>query len=77
MDVYTLTGKSGTGKSFHAMNLCKKYNIEFYVKRADVQKIANDKKIGTEEAGRKVRYAFFEEVLQKTGSNKIFWRRRL
>ena len=28
MDVYTLTGKSGTGKSFHAMNLCKKYNIE-------------------------------------------------
>ena len=28
MDVYTLTGKSGTGKSFHAMSLCKKYNIE-------------------------------------------------
>ncbi len=28
MDVYTLVGKSGTGKSFHAMNLCKKYNIE-------------------------------------------------
>ena len=28
MDVYTLAGKSGTGKSFHAMNLCKKYNIE-------------------------------------------------
>ena len=27
MDVYTLTGKSGTGKSFHAMNLCRKYNI--------------------------------------------------
>ena len=28
MDVYTLVGRSGTGKSFHAMNLCKKYNIE-------------------------------------------------
>ena len=28
MDVYTLVGKSGTGKSFHAMNLCKKLNIE-------------------------------------------------
>ena len=28
MDVYTLAGKSGTGKSFHAMNLCRKYNIE-------------------------------------------------
>ena len=55
----------------YVQDYCKKYNIEFYVKRADVQKIANDKKIGTEEAGRKVRYAFFEEVLQKTGSNKI------
>lgn len=28
MRIYTLIGKSGTGKSFHAMNLCRKYNIE-------------------------------------------------
>ncbi len=28
MEVYTLVGKSGTGKSFHAMNVCKKLNIE-------------------------------------------------
>lgn len=28
MEVYTLVGKSGTGKSFHAMNLCRKYHIE-------------------------------------------------
>ena len=28
MKVYTLTGKSGTGKSFQAMNLCKELNIE-------------------------------------------------
>ena len=28
MDVYTLVGKSGTGKSFHAMNLCKKLRVE-------------------------------------------------
>ncbi len=55
----------------YVQNYCLKHNIEFFVKRADVQKIANDKKMGTEEAGRKVRYDFFEEVLQKTGSNKI------
>ena len=29
------------------------------------------RKIGTEEAGRKVRYDFFEEILEKTNSNKI------
>ena len=28
-------------------------------------------KIGTEEAGRKLRYSFFEEVAQKTNANKI------
>ncbi|MCI8348829.1 MAG: hypothetical protein HFE74_05235 [Firmicutes bacterium] len=28
MEIYTLVGKSGTGKSFHAMNLCKKLDIE-------------------------------------------------
>lgn len=55
----------------YVQNYCLKHNIEFFVKRADVQKIANNKKMGTEEAGRKVRYDFFEEVLQKTGSNKI------
>ena len=55
----------------YVQNYCLKHNIKFFVKRVDVQKIANDKKIGTEEAGRKVLYDFFEEVLQKTGSNKI------
>lgn len=28
MKVYSLTGKSGTGKSYQAMNLCKELNIE-------------------------------------------------
>ena len=28
MKIYTLVGKSGTGKSFHAMELCEKNNIE-------------------------------------------------
>ena len=48
-----------------------KKDIECYIKRIDVEQIANNKKIGTEEAGRNARYDFFEEILQKTGSNKI------
>ena len=52
-------------------NYCNKNDIECYLKRIDVEKIANNKKIGTEEAGRNARYDFFEEILQKTGSNKI------
>lgn len=52
-------------------NFCKKNNISFYSKSIDVKKIANNNKIGTEEAGRNVRYDFFDEILKKTNSNKI------
>ena len=52
-------------------NFCKKINVQFFSKSIDVQKNANNNKIGTEEAGRKARYDFFEEVLEKTNSNKI------
>ena len=52
-------------------NYCEKNGIEFYAKSIDVQKLANTNKIGTEEAGRLARYEFFDEVLKKTGANKI------
>lgn len=52
-------------------NYCKKNDISFFCKRAEVQKIAETQKIGTEEAGRNVRYEFFEEVCSKVGANKI------
>ena len=55
----------------YVQDYCNRNNIECYIKRIDVQEIANTKKIGTEEAGRKVRYDFFEEVMQKVGANKI------
>lgn len=50
---------------------CKKNDIKCYIKRINVLQMANEKRIGTEEAGRKARYEFFEEVMQKTDSNKI------
>lgn len=50
---------------------CKQKEIDFYSKSIDVQKIANNNKVGTEEAGRYARYKFFDEILEKTASNKI------
>lgn len=50
---------------------CTRNNIKCFVKRIDVIKIANTKKIGTEEAGRNARYEFFEEVMEKVDANKI------
>lgn len=50
---------------------CKNNNIPCYVKREKVEILAKNQKIGTEEAGRNLRYEFFNEVLEKTKSNKI------
>ena len=52
-------------------NYCKKNQIKFYCKRIDVIKYANNNKIGLEEAGRILRYDFFEEIMQKEKANKI------
>ncbi len=52
-------------------NYCKEKQIPFFVKHVEVEKLAKKKKIGTEEAGRKVRYDFFCEILNKTNANKI------
>ncbi len=52
-------------------NLCKKLEIPFEVKRADVVEIAKVEKRGEEEVGRKIRYDFFDEVAKKYDANKI------
>ena len=52
-------------------DFCKEIGVQFYSKSIDVQKIANNNKIGTEEAGRNARYDFFDEILEKTNSNKV------
>ena len=50
---------------------CEKNNIKFYAKRIDVIKYANNNKMGLEEAGRKIRYDFFDEILKQKNANKI------
>lgn len=55
----------------YVKEFCEKNNIEIFIKKANISEIAQKEKIGLEEAGRNVRYNFFEEVLKKTESNKI------
>lgn len=50
---------------------CKKLGIECFVKKVDILKLAKEEKKGTEETGRNVRYEFFNEIAEKTKSNKI------
>ena len=55
----------------YVINYCKKNNVKCYVKRIDVKKYADNKKQGIEEAGRTVRYEFFEETFKKENADKI------
>lgn len=55
----------------YVKEFCNKMEVECFVKRIDVVKIATELKKGTEETGRQVRYDFFNEVMEKTNSNKI------
>ena len=55
----------------YVKEFCKKINIESFYKKVDVEEIAKELKIGTEEAGRNVRYEFFEDVAKRVGANKI------
>lgn len=52
-------------------NLCEKWNVALFVTRQNVSEIAKNEKISTELCGRNIRYSFFEEVAQKTGSSAI------
>ena len=66
-----LIRKDSTEDEQYVENICKKMNIKCYIKRENVLNIAKNEKIGTEEAGRKVRYKFFDEILKKEKANKI------
>ena len=55
----------------YVQDFCKKIGVECFVKKEDILSLAKKQKKGTEEVGRQVRYSFFDEILEKTNSNKI------
>ncbi len=55
----------------YVKEFCEKIGVDFFYKRIDVESEAKKLKIGTEEAGRNIRYEFFDEILNKVGANKI------
>lgn len=63
--------KEADEETEYVREFCKKIDVEFFCKKIDVEAEAKKLKIGTEEAGRNIRYAFFEEVAEKVGANKI------
>ena len=55
----------------YVKKFCHDNGIDCFVKKVDVVKLAEQQKISTEEAGRNIRYDFFEEIFEKINANKI------
>ena len=66
-----LIRQEATSDEEYVKQYCNNNKIECFVKRVKVEEIAKKEKIGTEEAGRNIRYEYFYEILKKTNSNKI------
>lgn len=53
------------------VDLCKQYGIKLFIKRKNAAEYAKELKLTEEEAGRKLRYDFFNENLKELGNGKI------
>ena len=51
--------------------LCREYDIPFYLTEADVKGYASEEKCSEEDAGRRIRYEAFRRTAEKSGANKI------
>ncbi len=57
--------------ALYVSNLCEELNILCFIKSMDVPQYAKDNGLSPEEAGRILRYDFFEEVAERVGATKI------
>lgn len=68
---HMLRGDEALADEEYSKSLCKNLDIEFYVKKIDIDKISKEKNISHEMAGREERYKFFEAIKKHDGYNKI------
>nr|WP_312887202.1 tRNA lysidine(34) synthetase TilS [Clostridium lacusfryxellense] len=55
----------------YAKKTCESLHIDFYSKKVDVHRIAKEKNLSCEMAGREERYGFFKELMISLNANKV------
>ena len=68
---HKIRGEEADSDEMFAMNLCEKLGVPFFSKSEDVLKYAKDNSLTSEEAGRVLRYEFFDEICNKHSISKI------
>lgn len=67
---HALRGEEADNDELLVKNFCMENGIEFCSKKIDLKNEAKRLKIGLEEAGRMVRYEFFNELVKKQGAKE-------
>lgn len=68
---HMLRGDESDRDEKYVSELCRNLGTELYAKSFNVKGIAEKMKLSLEEAGRQVRYEFFDELSEKLGNAKI------
>lgn len=68
---HMLRGEEAIKDEQYSKSFCESLGIDFYSIRLDVDKIAKDRGVSTETAGRDCRYNFFNSIKDKYGYTKI------
>ena len=61
-----LRGEESDGDEAYTLSLCEKLGVPSYVKHVDIAALAKEEGLSVEEAGRRVRYDFFEELCKNS-----------
>lgn len=68
---HMLRGEDSDNDERASREFCGNYNIEFFSRAIDIDKISKEKNISHEMAGREARYEFFQELIEDLKGNKI------
>ena len=68
---HQIRGIEAQKDALYVADICDKMGITYFVKSIDVPKYCKDNGLSIEEGARKLRYEMFNEIKQKTKSNKI------
>lgn len=68
---FHLRGEESDGDEKFVRGFCEKNGIQYFVKHFETEKFAKEQGLSIEMAARDLRYAWFEELRQQLGYNKI------
>jgi tRNA(Ile)-lysidine synthase len=68
---HSLRPEESKAEEAFCQELCKRWDINFYMKSVDVQQYAEEKSLGIQEAARELRYQVFDNVCDEIKADRI------